>query len=436
MPKFSPTQGQEFAIDFALKAKYSILAMKPGQGKTLCAVEIMRRKGLNMLVVCPGYGRGEWSFTIAKQCPEKEIISIKKRADLYRPTGNEAIIVSYEMLYDPKQNPKDKITRELFLWADIVVFDECQYLKSMTSKRSYYAHKLVYETEVPYLMLLTGTPIKNRIEELYSLVSLCHYKFENSKFHKVFPKWHRFAEFFSHPREKRIKTKRGIITQVVYEGTRNLDKLKEYTEWCYFTMPKHLEFKNKEKIIRNVLADRVKDSPDLEKSFLEFVNNNKSTQPTEKKQAALETASFSGSLALELSKEYGQIVIFTDHQGSSEKIAKKLKVPHIHGGVNVKKRIDIMEKFKAGEYKFIVATYGTLSTAISLVNSNVMVLNDPPWVPGDLEQTMARIDRKGQDRQCIYYRVIATKQSEKIYDILERKQKTIDKLSLINTEEI
>jgi SNF2 family DNA or RNA helicase len=54
------------------------------------------------------------------------------------------------------------------------------------------------------------------------------------------------------------------------------------------------------------------------------------------------------------------------------------------------------------------------------------------WVPGDLEQAEKRINRKGQTETCIYYRVLATPQAEKIYKVIDDKKETlntIDKLA-------
>lgn len=430
LKRFTPSEGQELAMSFLKKAKYALLAMKPGQGKTLCAVEYAVRNNLRLLVICPGYARSEWTMTMRRQKPNAIIENFKKRSDIYDVYDADLMVISYEMLYDPKlpKNDQGRNARKLAMAADIIAVDEVQYAKSMESKRSEYLHKLVYECRPDYLALLTGTPIKNRIEELYSICALCYYKFDDPDFLKKYPKVFQFASEFSYPTHKQIRTKRGIVTTIVYEGSRNLEKLKEYISWFYFTMPKRLEFKLKERDERFIEADKMPSIPELEAAFMSFISNKKSSTPEVKAQAALITAQFTAKIAKELKDAHGSIVIFTDHQKSCDEIAQKLKVPAIHGAIPIAQRNKTLKAFQDGKSNFIVATYGTLSTAISLIRSHVMILNDPPWVPGDLDQTMARIDRKGQTKSCIYYKVLATKQSERIYKVLKTKSKTIKKL--------
>lgn len=425
MHKLTPSEGQSLAIDFALRNKYAIFPMKPGQGKTLCAVESCLRLGGKTLVICPGYARNEWFNGFIRQDPLLDIEVFKKKSDI-EIINCEVKVISYEMLYDTR-NKKDPChqSSQLFKWADNVCFDEAHYLKNTDSKRGYYAHKLTYEYRPKMLLLLSGTPAKNRLYELYSLIALCKYKHDQDIFLRRFPTWTDFANYFCKAFQKRIKTKWGYINKIEYKGTRNLDDLRPYLSDCYFRMPKHLRFKMPAKIDKFVTIDKIPKLEGLMESFLDFTSGKKGTTPDIKAKAAAISAPFSAKLAKELKETHGQICVFSDHVESCEVIAQKLRVKPIHGGVTITKRLEILEDFRSGKTDYIVATIGTLSTAISMTNTNVMVINDPPWVPGDLEQTEGRIRRKGQDDTCFYYKVLVTPQAEKIYKVLESKNRDL-----------
>jgi SNF2 family DNA or RNA helicase len=424
-----PTKGQRLAVEFASRSRYSIIALPPGQGKTLCGVTLALEKKLDTLVVCPGYARNEWINCFKGQDPNIIIDNFTSHKDIYRKWDEGVAIISYELLYNYREKGKeDERSQWLFEWADLVIVDEAHLLKETDNKRTKYAHKLIYENRTKYLMLLSGTPAKNRVYELYSLLALCNYKDDKSEFLEKYPTWTAFANYFSHPHFKKIYTKRGSFTQVVFEGFRNEKDLKPYLDQCYFRLPKDLYFKLPPKIDRFIVAEKLRKYDKLVDEFMSFIKHNRGTTPDIKTKAAEELAPFTAKIAKELYETHGPIVVFSDHIKPTEIIAKKLGVSPINSKVNMKKRNAILKEFQDGKSRYIVATIGTLSTAISLVTSRCMIINDPPWVPGDLEQTERRIRRKGQTETCFYYKVLATPQSEKIYKVLEDKKQTLNKI--------
>ena len=58
-----------------------------------------------------------------------------------------------------------------------------------------------------------------------------------------------------------------------------------------------------------------------------------------------------------------------------------------------------------------------------------MVFNDFSWVPGDMLQAEARINRLGQTRPCIYHRLIGSPQDHYILKTIEDKKETIMKVT-------
>lgn len=428
----TPSEGQELAIKFAIENKYSILAMPPGQGKTLCAVEMALRLKLNALVVCPSYAKKIWINEFKGQCPEIEITTFSKGDQIYPLWDDGVAILSYSLLLD-RTNKEDKTKRadSLFEWADLIIFDESHNLKESDNQRTVAAHKLVYENRVPYIVLLSGTPIKNRLYELYSQIALCHYKEDNSTFLDKYPTWVHFANRFSNKTYKVVRTRRGNIPQTTYSGVKNLEELKPILETCYFKLPNKYLHKLPSRVVYNVEADKMRAFPGLVEEFEKFMSGKDGVMPDIKAQAALSTAKFTGQLAKDLLMKHETVVIFTDHVEACKSIAENLTrqlgtlISPVYGEISVSKREIILEEFQKGLKPVIVATTGTLSTAISLTISNVMIMNDLPWVVGDLDQTECRISRRGQEETCFYYRVMATKQSHRISKILDSKRKDI-----------
>jgi SNF2 family DNA or RNA helicase len=428
----TPSEGQELAIKFAIDHKYSIIDMPPGQGKTLCAVEVARRLKLNTLVICPSYGKNVWLKEFSRQVPDLEIVCFKKGKEIYPLWDNGVAILSYHLILD-RQNTQDKTGRadKLFEWADLVVLDESHNIKESDNVRTQAIHKMIYENRVKYVMMLSGTPAKNRIYELYSPIAICQYRKDNSPFLEKYPTWVHFANEFSHREYVVIRTKRGNIPQTVYKGTKNMDKLKPILDECYFKLPEKYLHKLPPKVYYNIEMESMSDSEELMSAFQDFMDDSRGVMPNIKAKAALATSKMSGQLARDLILKFEAVAVFTDHVAAAISIAENLSITlgmtiePIHGEVALAKREKILEDFQNGFRPVIVATTGTLSTAVSLARANAMVINDPPWVPGDLLQLENRICRRGQDKTSFYYRVMASKQSERIYEVLEEKSRDL-----------
>ena len=431
----TPSEGQELAINFAVKNKYSIIALPPGQGKTLCAVEVARRLKLNALVICPSYARKVWVKEFKNQFNDDIMVSnLRANKEIY-PLWDEGVaIISYSLLLDNKSTPKTKRSDWLFEWADLVIFDEVHLIKETDNKRTTAAHKLIYENRVPYVMMLSGTPAKNRIYELYSPIAISHYKKDDSEFLKKYPTWVSFAEQFSNVNYKTIRARGRNIVQVEYSGSKNHPELKEILKECYFKLPDKYLHKLPDRFDTYVETDKLEEMPELIEAFQKFDEKNTGITPDIKAKAALMSAAFTVVLAKDLYLKHGPVVIFTDHIKSCEKIAESLKIEPIHGGVSQQKRARILEEFQNGINKFIVATTQTLSVGISLTISNCMIVNDFPWVSGDLEQLERRILRRGQDKECYYYYVMATNQSKRILQKVRRKARDLKKIDELMEE--
>jgi superfamily II DNA or RNA helicase len=145
----------------------ALLADEMGLGKTIQAIAacelLAQRKGVaRVLVVCPASLKAEWEEQIARFTARATRCVFgprHHRLAAYRaPTF--FTIVNYEQVL------ADADAINAALAPDVVVLDEAQRIKNWHTKTA----RRVKELRSPYAFVLTGTPIENRIDELYSIV--------------------------------------------------------------------------------------------------------------------------------------------------------------------------------------------------------------------------------------------------------------------------
>ena len=144
----------------------ALLADEMGLGKTVQAIAacalLRRLQGIErVLVISPASLKAEWEEQIARFTDLPSRIIYGPRAQRLRQYGPGAFfyLASYEqMLYDAG----DLMQR---LAPDVIVLDEAQRIKNWQSRTA----QAVKRLRSPYAFVLTGTPIENRIDEIYSI---------------------------------------------------------------------------------------------------------------------------------------------------------------------------------------------------------------------------------------------------------------------------
>ena len=145
----------------------ALLADEMGLGKTVQAIAacelLARRKGIaRVLVVCPASLKAEWEEQIARftDRPTRSVFGARPaRLAAYREPAFFTI-VNYEQVLGDAQDINE------ILRPDVVVLDEAQRIKNWQTKTA----RRVKSLRSPYAFVLTGTPVENRIDELYSIV--------------------------------------------------------------------------------------------------------------------------------------------------------------------------------------------------------------------------------------------------------------------------
>ena len=145
----------------------ALLADEMGLGKTVQAIAacelIARRKDVaRVLVVCPASLKAEWEEQIARFSDRETRVVFGLRPARLAAYRTPAFfnIVNYEQVVSDAADINE------ILRPDVIVLDEAQRIKNWQTKTA----RRVKSLRSPYAFVLTGTPVENRIDELYSIV--------------------------------------------------------------------------------------------------------------------------------------------------------------------------------------------------------------------------------------------------------------------------
>lgn len=414
-------------VDYAIKNPYFICSVGVGGGKGVITPYLQDKLGCKMLVICPSYLISNWVDKINQYYNgDKRVTVVRHKNDVYDLWDTDICLASYEWVKDYKP---------LFRWADFVVAEEGHYLKNLLANRTMQFHKMLYETGNPRMMILTGTPIKSKTHEFYSLMALCYYnpKLKKPEFLEKYPDTETFADNFSYRIEydARVfsqKYARMITTKIVkYEGIRNKEELRQYLKGIYIRVNRDEYMKTEKPVFNNVMV-QYKDNPALQEAFEHFVET-KQCNTAIKRESAMAKIPFTIKYIEDLLESIENVVVFTDYVDVCEAIAAHFGVEAITGKMAPEKRYEISLKFQAREINLIMATTGSFSTGIDLFAAKDMVFNDIPWIPGDLTQAIARVDRDGQTERCIVHLMSGSYQDKAINENMLKAQEVIDSIT-------
>jgi superfamily II DNA or RNA helicase len=150
---------QEAAIADVIKRGRAILVAPTGSGKTRIAIEVMKRMGGNILVVCPAAVKGVWAEQLREWWPEARSFTwaSPKLRKKDKPDNASIWIVSYEILSKIPERP----------W-NMVVLEELHLLQNMGTRRTTAVKTLLGKRIGAVVLGLTATPITNKPSSFWS----------------------------------------------------------------------------------------------------------------------------------------------------------------------------------------------------------------------------------------------------------------------------
>ena len=146
-----------------------------GLGKTFVGSEKMKLLGENLnIIVCQKSKIEDWYEHIKTYYPFYNVVKYNKQIEI---KDNTVLIINYDLLW---RRP------ELLKLKDFtLMLDESSYIKNETSKRS----KFILKMKAKNVILLSGTPISGKYEELWSQCKLLRWDITKTTF------WNTYIKF-------------------------------------------------------------------------------------------------------------------------------------------------------------------------------------------------------------------------------------------------
>lgn len=397
---------------FAAIAGRCLIADDMGLGKTLQAIaagEIMAHCfGIEKaLIICPTSLKHQW---------EKEIRRFSHRS----VQMVQGLLHKRQLLYKEESFFKitnyDVIHRDITAiegWKpDLIILDEAQRIKNWRTRLA----RSVKRLYSPYAIVLTGTPLENRLEELHSIVEFIDKSHLGPLFR--FRHMHEIVDETGRVIGYRNLNKLGESLKPILIRRRKkevLTQLPERIEKEYFvTMTAEqsaIHEENREIVARVVNKwKRYKflSEEDKQRLMIALQNMRMVSDDTYLIDQSKRCGNKIGELEIQLQElledRCTKVVIFSQWIRMIELViammnAHDWKYAWLHGGVPGNKRGELISRFKEDSDCRVFLSTDAGGLGLNLQNASAVINLDLPWNPAVLEQRICRVHRIGQKRR-------------------------------------
>ncbi len=443
---------QEDGVKRLVFHKRQILADDMGLGKTIQA--LIAAKELNaerILIVCPntmkgmrdrtGKFLGGWAEEIVKWVPEWTIAIVdgdrQSRLEAIEADSN-VLIIHYDVLY----RHVDLLEKKKW---DVIIFDESQRLKSRDTQVTKAARRVSRTSEC--LFFLTGTPIMNRVAEIWTTLNM------------MFPKDKRFTSFWrfcgdygyvhkdywgwviediDDPNHPKIRALRQTLEPILIRRTKPevLSDMPSKTikqVWVELTTQQRRIYNEMEEQMLAILESGEKVSVTvIIAQIMRLKQIALSPGLLSEFDPNIRGAKFDALFEIVESMNGKPLVVFSQFRKALESLAlflgeKKISTCLFTGAVDQKKRMTLIDRFQKGEIPILLVTTQAGGTGVTLTAASTAVFLDKLWTPAMNTQAQDRLHRIGQKEPVTILELLAADTiEERIEKLLQTKQSIID----------
>jgi superfamily II DNA or RNA helicase len=427
---------QERGAIFAACRGRVVLADDMGLGKTvqtLAATEMLRRRrGIQrVLVVAPASVKYQWKTEIEKFSGlSAQVIEglLPRRRELYA-SPQFFNLSSYELVLKDVRYMHE-------LAPDLIILDEAQRIRNWTTATA----RTIKQLKSRYAFVLTGTPLENKLEELFSVVE--------------FIDGRRLGPAFRFLHEHRTEDENGKLI-----GYRGLDRIHDQLAPILLRRTRQEVLKDLPKRTDQILhvaltpqqAEPYWEQNDIlaalmrkwerqgwlseidQKRVLCCLQNMRmlcnSTFLFDKQTNHSPKLAEFREIVRELAIEEGRkVVVFSEYERMTHLAGKELEklgigFVSLHGSVPSRNRGALIERFQRDAACRVFLSTDAGGVGLNLQAASAVVNFEPPWNPARLEQRIGRVHRLGQAHP-VHVVHLLTKDSieERVWETLKLKK--------------
>lgn len=394
-----------------MRAGRVLIGDEMGLGKTIQAIaatEILARHfGVSrVLVVCPTSLKYQWQNEIGRFSGRAARVMTGSRAQRQEDFSADDFckITNYEKL-----KPDLDLIAE---WApELVIVDEAQRIKNWNT----IAARALKRIDSPYALVLTGTPLENKLEELISIVQFVDQ-------HRLGPTWKLLHEHQLKDEFGRVTGYTGLekigqtLSPILIRRRRSevLKQLPSRTDQNLLVPMTEMQLVHHQEnadivaqIVKRWRRTKFLSDKDQRRLTCALQNMRMSCNST----YLLDQESDHGVKADELMALFDGIfvqpdakaVVFSQWTRTHDIVIRRLEALGIgyvsfHGGVPSDKRPALVERFRTDPHCRVFLSTDAGAAGLNLQHASTLVNMDLPWNPALLEQRIGRIHRMGQTR--------------------------------------
>ncbi len=440
-------KGYKWLYSNTVKGFGSCIADDMGLGKTIqvlsLIVKLKEEKKLSppVLVVCPTTLVGNWHKECEKFAPSLDVC-IFHGAERALDLKSDVIITTYGLLRNDLEKFKER------KWG-LTIVDEAQNIKNPTTAQSIAVKSIKSNAYIA----MTGTPMENKITELWSIFDFINKNYLGS----LSDFQHRYAAPIERDKDiekienlkkatspfilRRLKTDKTII--------KDLPEKMVWDEYCYLT-------KEQAALYEKVLQESMKSIKGLtginrRGNIFKLITALKQicNHPTHytKKDGLARAISGKTDKALSIIEnvleQKEKALIFTQYKEMGDLLTEILRrelgeeSTFFHGSLTRNKREEMIENFQTNEdSRLMIVSLKAGGTGLNLTAATNVIHYDLWWNPAVEDQATDRTFRIGQTKNVMVHRLITLGTFEEKIDEMIKSKKELADLALYTGEKM